>query len=160
MQSLPVQFFVRVQVVSQCSAAQRDARKNTARPRPFYNLRSQFGVGLRGARTSNGSRRYFRTTAQRELTLQKPIHPLLIHDQHNDVSLRAAYLPSDAAAFDPHSRGSSPTGIISFPANNETLAILASDYEGRLLHTRHDNDTVSVFKQILRDTLVGGLHHF
>ena len=118
------------------------------------------GIGLGGCRASHRTGRHGAFRAERELTLKEFVRAAFAHYQHDQVSGTSADLEADAAAFDAHGAGRRPTASALAPAGQVSLAVLATDQEGRGLHGRNDDDAVSVFQQFLRDALIGSSHDF
>ena len=84
---------------------------------------------------------------------------MLVHDQHDNISVRPANLETKASAFQTHRCWRAPSRMMP-AAHDVSLSILSADYESSLLHARYNRNTIRFTQQILRDTLIGRVHNF
>jgi hypothetical protein len=103
--------------------------------------------------------RYGRFPAEREFVGKKMAHAAVIHHQQNDIGIGSANLEPNASTFHLHRGGSRPADAIRFAADAESTAILLTDDEPDLLHPRYDDNAFGPFEQVMRNSVIGGVHH-
>src|SRR5665213_4634000 len=86
-------------------------------------------------------------------------HSAVVHDQQDDIRFRSTNLKTETTTFHADSGGGAPTRAIVLPARGETTTIFRADNKPGLLHPRHDDHAMGLIEQILRDTLIGSMHH-
>src|SRR3954454_15498351 len=97
-------------------------------------------IGLRGGRTSHRACRNRTFRSQSELAGKQFVRAALVHDQHDEIGLRASYLETDTTAFDTHGCRSGPSRRALIAAGEVALAVLASEDKGGGLQSRHNHD--------------------
>ena len=112
-------------------------------------------IGRRGAGSTNGAGRYRCIRSERYVILEHAIDALTVHDQQHEIGGLRPNLKADAALAHFHEDGCGP--VMALPAAHHTLAELAADTEGGLLHARHHDHAFSLAPQIFRNAPVGRL---
>src|SRR6185312_6002165 len=139
-------------------AIEADARERAAAARIRENLGVHGDIGGRTHVPAYRPRRGIGAGPQTHLVTQQVFQPRLGSEHHDDIGGLAADLQAPAASAHLDEHGRAP--LLKVAANGHALAVGAAEDKGEVLLAGHDGDAFGSLQDLLRNSLVRGVHHF